>query len=110
MSAMAPVPSTAERTIKEQVVLVLQGGGQHQLFQRALVDDRRVEAGPAGCLAAQAGGEVALRIGVHRQHPALRRSQAGGQVDDGGGLADPALLIGYGDDAGHGRNAEASVL
>jgi NTE family protein len=33
MSAMAPVPSTAERTIKEQVVLVLQGGGALGAYQ-----------------------------------------------------------------------------
>jgi NTE family protein len=33
MNAMAPVPSTAERTIKEQVVLVLQGGGALGAYQ-----------------------------------------------------------------------------
>jgi hypothetical protein len=81
---------------------VLQRRRQHQLLQRTLVDDGRVEAGPAGGLAAQAGGEVALRIGVDGQHAALGRGQAGRQVDDGGGLADPAFLVGYGDDAGHG--------
>ena len=33
MSAMAAVPPTAERTIKEQVVLVLQGGGALGAYQ-----------------------------------------------------------------------------
>ena len=60
----------------------------HRVVQRALVD-------------AAAGGRVALRVDVDQQHPLGRARERGRQVDRGGGLADPAFLVGDGDDAGH---------
>ena len=55
-------------------------------------------------LDAAAHGGVALRVEVHQQHAAPRRRQRGGEVDGSGGLADPALLVGDGDHAFHGRD------
>src|SRR5690606_948895 len=51
---------------------------------------------------AAAHGGVALGVEIDQQHPLGRGGQRGGQVDCGGGLADAALLVGNGDDAGHG--------
>src|SRR5690606_24960771 len=43
-----------------------------------------------------AAGGVALGIEVDQQHLALGGDQRGGEVDAGGGLGDPALLVGDG--------------
>src|SRR5690606_26341068 len=50
---------------------------------------------------AAAHGGVALGVEVHEQHALGRGRQRRGQVDRGGGLADPAFLVGDSDDAGH---------
>src|SRR5690606_34910813 len=50
---------------------------------------------------AAAHGGVALGIEVDEQHALGRGRQRRGQVDRGGGLADPAFLVGDSDDAGH---------
>ena len=42
---------------------------------------------------------VALRIGIDEQHFQLRSCQGRCEIDGGGGLSHPALLICYGDDA-----------
>ena len=47
---------------------------------------------------AQAGAGVALRIQVDEQHPAADGGKRRAQVDRRGGFADPAFLIGDGDD------------
>lgn len=46
---------------------------------------------------AQACGRIALRIGIDDQNLYLTRGQRGTEVDGGGCLADPALLVSYGD-------------
>ncbi len=46
-----------------------------------------------GFLHATAHCGVALRIQVNQQHTALRRRQRGSEIDGGGGLAHPALLL-----------------
>ena len=50
----------------------------------------------------EARGGVALRIEVDHQHPVAEIGEAGGQVHGGRRLADAALLVGDGDDAGEG--------
>src|SRR5699024_9961689 len=47
---------------------------------------------------ANAGGERTLGVEVDQQHLAAGLGEAGAQVDGGGGLAHPTLLIGHGDD------------
>ena len=47
-------------------------------------------------------GGVALRISVDEQGTLFRDRQAGGKVDGGRGLANPALLIRDCYDSGHG--------
>src|SRR4029453_2655744 len=67
-----------------------------------LVDERLVEA-RAGLarLAARPPREVAPGGGVPGEGIPLPRGQARREVDGGGGLPPPALLVGYGDDATH---------
>ena len=81
---------------------VLEVGRHHELGERSLLDERLVEARPglAG-LAAEAGGQVALGVGVHGEDPPLGGGQARGEVDRRRGLADPALLVGDRDGASH---------
>ena len=50
---------------------------------------------------AQADGQVGLRIHVHAQDAVALLGQRAGEVDGGGRLADAALLVRDGDDAGH---------
>src|SRR5205085_10025245 len=45
---------------------------------------------------AEPGGSIALRIEVDQQHAPTDRGKRGGEVDRGGRLAHPALLIGHG--------------
>ena len=54
-----------------------------------------------GIDAAGVGG-VGLGIHVDKQGRAPGGAEACGQIDGGGGLADPSLLVGDGDDLGHG--------
>ena len=49
---------------------------------------------------AQAGGGIALRVDVDHQGRLAHRGQGGAQIDGGGGLTDPAFLIGDDQDAG----------
>ena len=51
-------------------------------------------SGPLG-FPGQSGG---LRIGVDDEDVLTSVSEAGGEVDRDGGLADATLLVGYGDD------------
>ena len=57
-------------------------------------------------------GRVALRVEVDHEHDLACEGQVGREIDDGGGLADAALLVGAGDDLAHsgprygGRHAE----
>ena len=63
---------------------------------------------------AEAGRGVALRIEVDDQDPLADRRQRGAEIDRGGRLADPALLIGEREDArassADGRFSTASLL
>src|SRR5690606_9443209 len=45
-------------------------------------------------------GEVALGVGVDEEHLVAGADGGGGQVERGGGLADPALLVADGDRVG----------
>ena len=49
---------------------------------------------------AEAGAGIALRVQIDQQHPAAGRRQSRAQIDRRGGLADAALLVGDGHDAG----------
>ena len=86
-------------------------GQQVEAFRRLHDRRRRVhfqqDVGGRGAqlalVDAAAHGGVALRVEVDQQHALGRVRQRGGQVDRGGGLADPAFLVGNSDDAGrHG--------
>ena len=48
-----------------------------------------------------AAAAVGLRIRIHEEGPVLKRAEAGTEVDGGRGLADPAFLVGDGDDLAH---------
>ena len=48
----------------------------------------------------EAEGEAGLRVEVDEQHPAALLRERGTERGDGGGLGDPALLVGEGDDRG----------
>jgi hypothetical protein len=56
----------------------------------------------AGAIDANATRRVSLWVTVDEESSAFGNRQAGGQVDRGGGLANPALLVCDRDDAGHG--------
>src|SRR5690606_23508237 len=74
----------------------------HGLADRALADQHVVDGVLEGLLVHTAAhGGVALGIEVDQQDAALGGDQRGGQVDAGGGLADPALLIGDREYLGH---------
>src|SRR5690606_10776281 len=60
-------------------------------------------AGGRRPFATQAAREVALRVDVDKEHAVVAKRQPGGEVDGGGRLSDPALLIGDGNDARHER-------
>ena len=51
---------------------------------------------------ARAHGGVALRVQVDHQHALAELRQTGREIDRGGGLAHPALLVGYTKYFGHG--------
>ena len=65
--------------------------------QRALVD-------------AAAHGRVALRIEIDQQYALLRRRQAGGKIDAGGGLADAAFLVRDRENFCHGAQAVSNQM
>ena len=69
--------------------------GSSSTFAIETPDVARVEAQP--------DGQVGLRVHVHAEHAMALLGQRAGQIDGGGRLADPALLIRDGDDASHGR-------
>ena len=54
---------------------------------------------PVLAVDAKPGAGIALRIEIDDQNPLADRGKRGRQVDGGGGLADPALLVGYRDHA-----------
>ena len=71
-----------------------------------IVNKNVVEGNPGGVSGkTQAGGAVRLRVAVHQQDAEFRSGQRGRQIDGGGGLADPSLLIGYGNDLSQRRPA-----
>lgn len=51
---------------------------------------------------ADAGGGVALRVAVDQESATFGDGERRCEIDGGGSLTDAALLVGYGDDAGHG--------
>jgi len=85
-----------ERGLDDRLVRVLQRS-EHEV-----VDGRHVEVAHS-----EAGREGALRVEVDGEHLASVLGERGGQVDGGGGLAHPALLVAEGDDPGRAVAAEA---
>src|SRR5690349_4283090 len=72
------------------------------LRQRGLADQDVVDgAGEAAALETDAARRIPLRVPIHEQDALLGDREGGGEVDGGGGLAHPTLLVGDGDDAGH---------
>ena len=70
-------------------------GRENRRPQRGVADQHVIGRGaPAGALDAEAGRGVALGIEIDDQHFLADRGQRGAEIDRGGGLADPALLIG----------------
>ena len=70
-------------------------GRPDHLGQRAVLDQHVVDGRDAHVVVhVQRGRRIALRIQVDDQDAQAVLSQAGGQVDGGGRLADPALLVG----------------
>ena len=62
---------------------------------------RRRGPAPSSRVDAEADGGVALRVDVDEQRLVAGLGDAGGDVDGGGGLADPALLVRDGVDGAH---------
>ena len=58
---------------------------------------------------ARTHGCVALRVEINHQHALTRLGQAGRQIDCGGGLANPAFLIGDAENPGHGDSASRLI-
>ncbi len=56
---------------------------------------------------AERGRGVALRVEVDHQDPQPVHGQRGGEVDGGGGLAHPALLVGHHHHPGGGRPGQS---
>ena len=75
-------------------------GGDVALHEQVV--DREVELERVD---AEADGQGALRVEVDEQHLEAVFDEGGAEVDGGGGLADPALLVDHGD---HARRAVAS--
>ena len=72
----------------------------------SIAQDDVVEAGAVGVFGdAEAGGGVALGVGVDDQDAEVIGGQGGGQIDGGGGFSDAALLVGDGKDS-----AQAAIL
>jgi hypothetical protein len=86
---------------------VLIGGNQVQPLKVGCLDrvpcgqifkENLIEAGAFRILGnAQAGGGIALGVGVYEQNSEVISRQRGRQVNGGRGLTDPALLIGDGE-------------
>src|SRR5215204_2171043 len=53
---------------------------------------------------------VALRVQVEQEYAFSALRECGGEIDRGRGLADPALLVGYGDDSAQKRLSRSEVL
>ena len=66
-----------------------------------LVEDVVAGEGNFGGIYAEVCGEVGLGVEVHQDDFFSQASQGSGEIDGGGGLADPAFLVGDGDDS-HG--------
>jgi hypothetical protein len=71
---------------------------------------QHVEAGDGPLILrdADAGRGVALRVEIEDQHLLADGCEGGAEIDGGGGLADAALLIGYGKDAERARCGHVS--
>jgi hypothetical protein len=81
----------------------LELGAAHDLPEGAAVEEDVVDRGLHPVPGDPEGGAgVPLGVEVHEQGPALGRGQGGREVDGGGRLADPALLVRDGDDPPHG--------
>jgi hypothetical protein len=78
-------------------------GGQNHLFGRGLAHQHVINGVPVVvALETEAGGAVGLGVAVHQKDFEAFESEAGGQVDGRGGLADSALLIDYAEYLAHG--------
>ena len=92
------------------------GGDDETIVRRrrsvCAVGDRFVHRAARRALAfqADAAGGVALRVAVDEQHRAARDGERGSEIDGGGGLSDPAFLIGDGDDLGHLRSIDLNTV
>ncbi len=75
--------------------------GRHgDVAQGFFPDQHLVARGDAGfAVDAEPGRGVALRVEVDDENPLADRGQRGSEVDGGGGLADPALLVRHDEDA-----------
>src|SRR5689334_4299155 len=86
---------------------MLDRGRPHGVGGSDLAAEHVVEARGAVTRDAEADGGVALRVDVDDEGLVAGRGDAGGDVDGGGGLADPALLVRDGVD-GHLRSTLAA--
>jgi hypothetical protein len=83
---------------------VLQARRLHAVLDGRVVHDDVVQGGlQVAGVYPEPGGGVALGVEVDHQHPVAQLRQRRPQVDRGGGLADPALLVGDGE---HARQLE----
>jgi hypothetical protein len=104
ISTSAPASSRfAGSTSKRPASLRTARRGDVGLAQQHLVD----RGSQPGLVDAGAHGGIALRVEVDQQHALVQLGQSGRQVDAGGGLADPALLVCY---AKYFRHAGSSFV
>ena len=67
-----------------------------------IVDQHIIHAaGQTALIDAQTAGGVSLGVQIHQQGLLPAFSQTGSQIDAGGGLSHPALLVGHSNDSGH---------
>ena len=87
---------------------ILELGPQDAIHEVPAVHHRLVDSLARILWFGQSQGRHALGIEVDEERPSVLKGQAGGKIDGGRRLADPAFLVGYGDDLIH-RQAQFHV-
>lgn len=78
-------------------------GGKDTFGETFLAVEQRVNAAARLLVETEPGGGIGLRVEINEQCGNLSIGQPGGEVDGGGGFADPALLVGNSKDFGRHR-------
>jgi hypothetical protein len=81
----------------------LGGGRDDHVRRRRLAVQHGIERAPRRLLQPERAGRVRLRVEVDDERGDAQPGKARAEVNRGGGLADPALLVRDGEDLGHVR-------